>query len=768
MKTSSSILLASTAAVAMAAAPANAQETTGETAQHDNRLEDIVVTARRTSESLQTAPVAVTALTSATIDRLNIQDVNAVPQLAPNLSILQQSSSITAASVFIRGIGNQEPSSVAEQGVGVYLDGVYIGRSAGAIFDLVDMERIEVLRGPQGTLFGRNSVGGAIQLISKRPADELGAQIKAGYGNNNEWFVRSRIDTGRIANSPFSASASYMHRQRDGYVDNLLRPSSDDPGALNTEALFLALKGDFGDLTVNYSYDYNEREGTAPYFQILAATDDFINYYSRSESLGGDPFIMSSGRLDSGLQRGLTDRFGHLRYDARAKIQGHTLTVEYEPMDTLTLKSISAYRKFFQDTILTLSGNGNLMGVVLDPVTFEPSIQPVNPYNGNNAPQKQWQFSQEFQALGKHDNWNYVLGAYYFYEKASETNRQFLTFILPGGQAGFNLNPVQAFGGTTESMAAFGQVSVKPFGDQFELTGGLRYTSDKKTLRIFGDVDPAISGRETYENVSWLASATYQITPSQMIYARASSGYRSGGINPRTNIINKFEPEKAIAYEAGFKGDFFDRRLRTNLALFYTDYSDLQVQQFASGTGGATSLIVNAGKVVYKGFEAEITALPVDGLQLEASAGYTDPDYKEFLFRDPATNQIIDVADEARMPQTSKFQARGAIQYSTPVSFGTITGRVDYAYRSTIYFFALDRVNPFNRDIRSRPDHNLKARLSFGDIQFNGVTAEFSLWGDNLTNQKNIDFSVDFGGLGFGAGSYKRPRSYGVDAKFSF
>ncbi|WP_380877981.1 TonB-dependent receptor [Sphingomonas sp. DBB INV C78] len=765
--TRTALLFASVAGLALAAPSAFAQEAAPAAAEND-RLEDIVVTARRQNESLQTAPVAVTALTAATIDRLNIQDVNAVPQLAPNLSILQQSTSITAASIFIRGIGNQEPSSVAEQGVGVYLDGVYIGRSAGAIFDLVDMERIEVLRGPQGTLFGRNSVGGAIQLITKKPKEDLGVEIKAGYGNNNEWFARGRIDSGQSDNSPLSASLSYLHRQRDGYVDNLLRPSSDDPGALNSDAMVLAVQGDFGDVIANYSFDYNQREGTAPYFQILAATDDFINYYSQSESLGGDPFIMGQGRIDPGLQRGFVDRFGKLRYDAKAKIQGHSLTLDYQAMDSLTLKSITAYRKFFQDTILTLSGNGNLRGVVLDPVTFAPSIELVNPYNGNNAPQKQHQFSQELQALGKYDTWNYVLGAYYFYEKASETNRQSLTFVLPGGQAGINLNPVQAFGGTTESMAAFGQVSARPFGEEFELTGGLRYTSDKKTIRLFGDVNPEQRGRETYENVSWLVSGTYQFTPSQMVYVRASSGYRSGGINPRTNVINKFDPETAIAYEAGFKGDFFDRRLRTNLAIFYTDYDDLQVQQFASGTGGATSLIVNAGKVTYKGFEAEITAVPVDGLQLEASAGYTDPDYKEFLYRDPVSNEVINVADEARMPQTSKFQARGAIQYSTPVSFGSITGRVDYAYRSTIYFFALDRVNPFNRDIRSRPDHNLKARLSFGDIEFGGTTAEFSLWGDNLTNDKNIDFSVDFGGLGFGAGSYKRPRSYGADAKFSF
>ncbi|MGW8204725.1 TonB-dependent receptor [Sphingomonas sp. VDB2] len=733
-------------------------------------LSDIIVTARRTSESMQTVPVAVTALAGEFLEKQNIVDVTSIPQFTPNLSIMQQSTSPTAASVYIRGIGNQEPSSVAEQGVGIYLDGVYVARSAGALFDLVDLERIEVLRGPQGTLFGRNTVGGAIQLVSKKPADEMKIDVKGGYGSFSEWFAKTRIDTGYIGGSPIKASLSLMHRQRNGYIDNVYTSDSRDPGATNADALMLGVQADLGKVTINYSFDYNDRRATAPYFQMLYATDDVKNYFGQSAALGGDPFLVSPDRQTDVRQAGFVDRDGELRYDARAKIQGHGLTIQYEPIDELTLKSITAYRKFSQDTILTLGGNGYLNGVVLDPVTFAPSIGAVTPINGNNAPQRQWQFSQEFQALGSMGDLSYVAGLYYFYEKSSEYNRQNLTFVLPGGQAGLNLAPVQAFGGTAESMAAFGQMSWKPaaLDGRMEITGGARFTGDRKTLTLAGDIVPNLKGHVDYTNVSWLGSINYRFTPAIMAYVRISSGYRSGGINPRAAVINIFAPEDVKSYEAGLKSELFDRRVRLNLAIFQTDYSNQQINQFAAGSGGVTSLIVNAGQVRFRGVEAELTVAPTEGLTFDGSLGYTDPKYKSYLFRDPATNQIIDVADEARMPQTAKFNAHVGGQYMVPVGIGELTARVDYAYRSTVYFHNLDRVNPYNVETRSRPDHNLRARLSLGDIAMGSGTLELGVWGDNLTNQKNLDFAIDFGSLGFAAGSFKKPRTFGVDAKVSF
>lgn len=733
-------------------------------------LDEIVVTARRSEERLQDVPVSVTAMSGAFLERQSVVDASSLTRLAPNLTIAAQPSSMSAAAVFIRGIGNTEPSAVSEQGVGIYLDGVYLARAAGVLFELNDMERVEVLRGPQGTLFGRNTIGGAVQFVSRKPADDFGVSLKTGYARFNEWYLRTRVDSGYLGETPLKFSISASHRQADGYTDNLLTPSSKDPGAVNADTVAFALQGDFNALTVNYNFDYDDRRGTPAFFQMTNATPDVIAYYSQSPLFGGAPFLISPTRLDEVYQEGFVDRKGNYRYASRSKNWGHSLTLNYDATSRLTLKSITGYRNFRQDTITALGGNGGLRGVVLDPVTFQPSIAPVNPFIGNNAPQRQWQFSQELQALGSSGDISYLAGVYYFYEKASEHNRQALIFVLPGGGAGLNLTPVQAFGGTAESMAAFGQVSWTPASleERLELTGGLRYTSDKKTAVLRGDVQPSLSGRVNADNVSWLASASYKLTDDVMAFTRASTGYRSGGINPRASVINMFEPEKAMAYEAGLKSEFFDRRLQVNVSAYLTKYDDLQVQQFAAGTGGATTLIVNAGKVQLKGFEAEIVATPVTGLIFDASVGYVDTKYKKFNFLDPATNQTIDVADQAKPIYSPKWSLRLGAEYSRDLSVGTARLRVDYSYRSTMFYHPLDITAPFNEQIRTRPDHNLKARLSLEEIKVGNSTMEVGIWGDNLTNDENINYSIDFGSLGFAGSTFKKPRTYGIDAKIKF
>lgn len=733
-------------------------------------LEDIVVTARRTSELLQSVPVAVTALTGEFLERQNIVDASSIPQFAPSLTVLPTPNSQSGAAIFMRGMGNQEPSSVSEQAVGVYLDGVYLARASGALFDLVSLERVEVLRGPQGTLFGRNTIGGALVLTSRKPSDDIRTEIKAGYGRYNDWYVRGRIDTGYIDGSNIKASISAQHRQNDGYVDNVLTSKSKDFGALNANSVMASVEADWENLTVNYNFDFDYRSGTAPFFQIVAATPDVLNYFSDAAARAGSTFLFGPDRLGTAAGTGFVDQDGKRRFNSYSRTSGHSLTLNYEASDALMLKSITSFRSFLQNTIADLSGNGDLQGVVLDPVSFEPSIGTVSPYKGNLAPQRQRQFSQELQALGTSGDFRYLGGLYYFHEKASESNRQALTFVLEGGMAGLNLTPLQAFGGTSESKAVFGQVSWSPsaLDSNLEVTAGGRYTSDKKAIYLSGDVSPIERGRAKFDNFSWLASVSYKFTPDVMTYVRASTGYRSGGLNPRTNVINPFKPEKALVFEAGLKSELFDRHLRFNLAGYISNYDDLQVQQFAAGSDGATSLIVNAGKVQLRGFEAEMTAVPIRGLSFDASVGYIDTKYKTFLFRDPATNDVIDVAGQARPIYTPSWTVHLGGEFTRPVGDNTVRLRVDYSYRTSIYFNALDNTTPFNEDIRSPADNNLKARFSLEDIALGNGQLALGFWGDNLTNQENLASGIDFGSLGFAGGVFKKPRTYGVDARITF
>ncbi|WP_157215496.1 TonB-dependent receptor [Flavisphingomonas formosensis] len=801
-KKSALLTCAATLAVVAASGSAWAQDAApAAAAPESGGLQDIVVTARRTSESLQKTPIAVSALNSSALEKINVQQVDKIAQVVPNLVISQQSSALSASSIMIRGIGQTDPSLGLDTAVGVYLDGVYVARSAGSIFDLVDLERIEVLRGPQGTLFGRNTTGGAIQLVSKKPSDEFGLTVKGGYGTRNNWYGRVRMDTGKIGNSPFSAALTYYHRQKDGYFDNTLTPKSKDPGSLNVDAYNIAVRADLDNVQINYSYDYDNRTGAPGFFQTVALSDAALAYYSRSASLGGAPlqYVGADTRLTSGQQQPGFDN----HYTSKTVSQGHNLTASWQASDAFTLKSITGYRKLHLFNVLGLSGQGDLKGVVFDPTspTFT-SVQSVTPYNGYNGPQNQKQFSEELQALGKVGDFSYVVGLYYFREKVSEDNHQFLTAVLPGSTfglpldyVGLNLNPEAKYHQTSKSYAAFGQVSWRPqaLDEKLEVTGGIRYTKDKKFLRLenstYGVPNVSnTSGGVSFDNVSFLGSVSYQVTPQALTYAKVSTGYKSGGFNPRADGIcnapapdgtcptgvgyhlNTFKPEKLTSFEIGAKTDFFDRHLRINVAAFYSKYSDLQVPQFASGSGGATTLLVNAGKADFKGVELEVTAIPVRGLTLSGSLGYTDPKYKQFLFLDPATNMVTDIASSARFPAVAKFNSNVAAEYDfEPMSFGQLSARVSYAYRSHVYFYPNDAVNPFQKQVASPATNNVDARIALSDMPVgNRAKAEIAVLGENLLNEDQVVYGIDFGGLGFGGKFYSEPRRFMVEFKLTY
>lgn len=252
-----------------------------------------------------------------------------------------------------------------------------------------------------------------------------------------------------------------------------------------------------------------------------------------------------------------------------------------------------------------------------------------------------------------------------------------------------------------------------------------------------------------------------------MTFARFAMGYKAGGFNPQS-ANDGYSPMKATSGEIGIKSDFLGRRVRLNATAFYTSYNDLQVTQFVAGSGGTTNQTVNAGRAVYPGFEAELAVIPTTGLRFEGSIGYVDPEYKSFLYRDPATDQIIDVAGEARFAYVSKTTAHIAAQYATRLDAGLLTFRVDYSYKSGRYWNPLDRDGPFNQLIRGGADNNLGARISLGELAIGNGTFEISAWADNLLNKHVIVGGIDYGSLGFGGVTYNRPRNGGVQLRASF
>jgi len=761
-------------ALVFAAKPALAQTTPApaQAAETDNGggIADIVVTAQKRAENLQSTPLAVTALSADTIRDKGISSAADLTSVAPSLSVTTSPASSTNMQLFIRGIGDIDPILTSDSPVGLYVDGIILGRAAGSAFDILDLERIEVLRGPQGTLYGRNTIGGAVNLITAKPADDFHAEMAGSAGNYGYYSLKTAVDTGDIAHTGLKARFTYLHKQRNGYVDDVNAPKDRDPGAYVLDAFRAAVRYQNGAFTLDYGFDFSRRESYAPAFQLTVIRPDVLDYLQASSALGGSAPVYSSDRLDQiALNQGkMVDR-----------VTGHTITAELD-LGGATLRSLTGFRRWYnrneQDD---LDGNSGLVGftvspeVLAPPYTFNPlGVNPITLFATQNH-RRQNQFSQEINLLGDiGDRFQYVLGGYYFREHAQEYNPQNFLLILPS-PVGIPLTPdvtINSFGvqlGSltdydhyNKSAAAFAQGTFK-LTDTLSVTGGVRYTHDKKHLV---QRSPFVRDlKASFEKVNYAFSIDWQATPAMLVYARTASGYKAGGFNARSTNSG-FNPESLTSYETGIKSDWFDRKLRVNLTGFYATHSDLQLQQFQAGTGGASSITVNAGKARYWGIEAEITAKPVDVVTLGANVGYTNRKYKQFLILDPNTNDYVDVKDSARFMVGATTTVSAFAQWDiADLSVGHLAARVDYDYRGKIYYHPTTVGTPYNDQIAGGPRSLFNGRVSLTDIDLAGAKGELAFWGKNIFNKEYRLYGIDFGSLGFAGNTYGEPATYGVD-----
>lgn len=764
--------LTSSIALAIGASPAFAQD---EKPTEAGGLGEIIVTAQKRVENLQQAPLAISAVTSETIEQRGITDVSSLTSIAPNLVVGVTGAATANAAIFIRGIGESDTVLTADSPVGVYVDGVVLGRTSGAIFDLVDLERIEVLRGPQGTLYGRNTTGGAVNLISKKPGDAFAVEQTLSYGRFDYIQSKTTVDTGEWGDSGIRLRGTYLHKQRDGYIDNPLRRDSGDPGAYNTDAFRIAVRFDQGGpLRLDYTFDYNDRRGASIPSQLIAARPDILAYISASPALGGEAPQISRKRLSS--FRADTDG------PVRDKIQGHNFVAEFDLSDNLTFRSLTGYRTWKNTVVSDQDGNGGLVGLVVDPGILAGGpliplgIEPISLFN-LTFDRRQKQFTQEFNLLGKiGSDIDFVLGAYYFREVVHDANPTNFTLIIPSGgpieaapgvfvnSVGVNLATDNIYRHKSRSRAIFGQVTGH-LTDRLSITAGLRYTKDDKHL---DQTVPFLRQlNRQFNKVNWAISADYKINDEMMIYGRVATGYKAGGLNARA-VNDGFGPENLTSYEVGLKSELFDRRLRLNTALFYTDLEDIQRSQFLAGSGGTVSTTVNAGRARYVGIEVEAAAAVTDELTLSANFGYIDRKFTDFDLRDPATDDLVDIADDARFNGSASTTLSAAAEYRKPLPFGELGARLDYSYRSRVYYTTTELVNPFHETISDAPVGLLDARLTLSDIDLGGGKLAISGWVKNLTNEVHQLWGVDFGSLGFATVNYAEPRTWGIDLKVSY
>ncbi|QPI74950.1 TonB-dependent receptor [Sphingobium sp. Cam5-1] len=810
-------------------------------------LDEIVVTAQKRAQNLQDVPIAISAISSEKVEQLGIRDSRDLSGLSPNVVVTQGTTSNSAAVFSMRGISNGGSESFGiDAANGLYVDGVYIARGGAMGLSVMDIERVEVLRGPQGTLFGRNTTGGAIHFISRAPSSTFRLKAEAGYGNFNAWNGKISLDPGEIAG--ISTTFSYSHSERDGVIDNILQPrDSRDPGARKSDAFRAGAKIDLGGTgSIQYVFDWNRIKGTPLPFILTHVADGTpiapITVDGRqalvtqqapvAQYLAGATFAdPECAALATPRRTYRHEVCNNILSRAVDKTWGHNLQVQND-FGGFKVKSTTGYRFWNSDYVTDLDGLGAFSGPAFSNATlfngmpasllqFIPTIPaaaipfisaaPVptisqDLFSVDNS-RRHKQFSQEIEISGDSSALDWVVGGFYFWEKGSENGRQNSGFILdtnsvflanfgPLGPGFAAANPARYrlvqtlarldYTTSSESTAVYGQFTFYPGGRDsgIRLTAGGRYTWDeKKMIRLQnGAVPPPVPeyGAAKFSKFTWNLMAGYDVADGINVYARAATGYRSGGFNSQdpaltgTNQLGSFEPEKVTSYEIGAKTELFNRRLRLNVAAYHNIYDNLAVIGPVTDAPAGTfaTRIINAGKVVYNGVEAEAQAVLSDNFSIDGSIGYIDIKYKEFLAgQSPVAGEpAVNIASIATPGYTAPLTANVALNAQFPLNWGnaTLRGRIGYTHEDGKYNFSSSLGSPFNEQIKGDNIDLIDAQIGIDGIPLGTGEGEVRLWVKNLTNAKDFVRGIDFGQLGYAGGYYAEPRTYGitVGAKF--
>ena len=599
--------------------------------------EIIIVTARRREENLFDVPVAVTALGEEQLENLLANELSGIQGAVPNVNIVQGRGSASSANFFIRGIGQPDALQTFDPAVGVYFDGVYLSRIQGALLNLFDVERVEVLRGPQGTLYGKNTIGGAVNVISKKPSlDAMSGEASFTYGRFDETVAKAYVSA-PLSRGSVGLSLAALYDNRDGIVtDPITGENYNDRNNLSARAILRALPTDTVELIASADYtrqrnDLTLGQATAPLFQ----TDFALGAVPLVPVVNDDPYDY---RASTSFSDGEGQRLDHW---------GASLTANVDLTDALQFVSITAYRELRPDLFIDIDATEFVLGDVFVGID-------------------QSQLSQEFQLKYAADRLNGVVGLYYLDEKVSSHQEAYADDLFAFGGAPISFTRLIDDNQRTQSYAAFGQFTYD-FTDRFGITAGLRYTREEKRYNRFtttqsslgplsgldfsfpGDLPAPLNQDDEAVFDAWTPSLALSFEPTEdtLIYASASRGFKSGGFNGRANsladltlivdgvsqLVTRFEPETVWTYEIGAKGSFADGRVQLSAAAFYSDYKDFQARVgggVAGSAGAGVFPVLNAGKLRITGLEFEALVRPTDPLTLTASVGYLDADYKEF------------------------------------------------------------------------------------------------------------------------------------------
>jgi iron complex outermembrane receptor protein len=679
-------------------------------------LEEIVVTAQKRETRLQDTPIAISAFTSQAIEQQRIEHANDLGNLVPSMTFAQSNNQ---QQISIRGIGFDNAFVTSQEGVAFYIDGVYLGRPAVALATFDELDRIEVLRGPQGTLFGRNAIGGAVNLITKKPSDTVEVDASATYGNYNLAEVTGGI-SGPIA-PDLSARLSGSFSRRDGYTENVLTGGSVDSvgGDSAFRGSVLYKPGDQFDLLLSGDFEKIRSGGPAdkPYNVDSTVGPDVVQFDAAGGRYVNDPYKVYDLLPGRWVQQ----------------FSGASATATYRT-DAVTFKSLTAFRDTRDSQQTDLNGTDGFFDTLY-------TLEPPEPWG-----QKAWQVSQEFQAngqLGTYFSW--LAGVFYYHEHewVNVINEE-LDYTT------FNLETISYFlTQITDSYAAYGE-GYYNITDKLKFTAGARYSSDQGhfTLTLPGGGVQS----KVWDAFTPKAGLEFRPDDHDLIYATVSEGYKAGGFNGYSNQ-GPFSPERLWAYEVGSKSDFFDRHAQIDLAAFHYDYRNIQVTQY-------TQLgpdISNVGSGKADGVEADVVASPIRALRLNLSAAYLHTAYDQFELTDLLIGVPHNVGGNPFVKAPTASASAGA-EYRVSVGPMDVVGRYDLAYKSGFNFSAFDLPATQQRAYRvSDASLSLEPR--------NG-TWRLSLWGKNIFGEKVLSSAIEASSLLLPTVTYNPPATYGITISY--
>lgn len=717
------------------------------------QVEEVVVTARKRVEDLQSTPIAISAYSGEALAAHNVATLDDISRFTPSLQIYSSptNSGVSNAAAYIRGVGQNDFSPGLDPGVGIYFDGIYLGRSVGALLDLLDVQRVEVLRGPQGTLFGRNTIGGAISIIPNRPQDTFGGSTRIRVGSD------SQLNLETILNLPIASelstrlvAASY---HQDGYVK---RPADNrDLGNKDTLTGRFSVRWQPTDaLTADLAFDATrDRSNGTP--QVLTGVAP-VPVGSVSQVLVQNVFFSGVGLTSAGANpfacfaaanaanpNCLNNQFVASTRDnnqgtgpsyANYDVAGVSLNLAYDLSPSIQLRSISGFRSFDGEFAVDRDASPLIVTHVAD--FFE---------------QKQW--SQELQLVGSSfgDRLNWILGGYYFHEEGSDRNEVDLSAVTLVETIDFDV----------DSYAVFAQGTLD-VTEQLSITAGVRGTRDSKSylpddtfvrqpLAAFGItftcLDPVTHvcangdrivplAKTASKSTNWspMVNLSYDWTDDVMTYVTFSQGFKSGGVTQRVfppePDLPVFEPETVDSYEAGLKLRGLGRRLQINLAGYHTTYKDQQIA--VSGPPRIGSFISNVGQSKISGAEVEVILTPGAGFRLEGSAAWTDARFDKLPPPNPdGTPRVPNITTASRFENISEWTISAQVSKTIPLSgVGTFVPRLSWNYRSD--YFTND--NNFNVAALHQPDLHLVNASARLDLEGHDVSIEAGV--SNIGNRK--------------------------------